>query len=363
MAKEIFGNLNKPADKPADAPKTEQVAGVTAGTKDPLDHDADGKKGGTAPAAAPAKDAPAKTETTEQTNAGQSKPAAKEAEKAVEGEKTSEQTTATELGAPALGSPTPAPLTPVAPMQGEQAAEINKPDVTEGNATTAPTTTEPNLLDPDEDEDDDEVIQKPDELTFLKQKADFMGIKYPNNIQLAALKAKIAEKLSGEPLDTDAEQEKLEAKEENVTGENPETATLSPFAGGNSPKGKKLSLRKYLQQEKMKLVRLRITNMDPKKKDLPGEIFTVANEFLGTVRKFIPFGEQTDNGFHVPYCLFEQLRDRRFLNVRTRKGPHGTPVVESTYVKEFALEVLPPLTTEELARLSASQAAAGGLDN
>ena len=112
----------------------------------------------------------------------------------------------------------------------------------------------------------------------------------------------------------------------------------------------------------MRLVRLRITNMDPKKKDLPGEILTVANDYLGTVRKFIPFGEVTDNGYHVPYCLYMMMKERRFLNIRTTKK-NGQIQVSSGWATEFAFEELPPLTQHELDRLAAAQAAAGGISD
>jgi hypothetical protein len=114
----------------------------------------------------------------------------------------------------------------------------------------------------------------------------------------------------------------------------------------------------------MKLVRLRITNLDPKKKDLPGEIITVANRYLGTVRKYIPFGEVTDNGYHVPYCIYTELQSRQFLNIRTIKDQRtGTNRIETTLAREFALEILPPLTKEELDRLATSQIAAGTSGN
>ena len=120
------------------------------------------------------------------------------------------------------------------------------------------------------------------------------------------------------------------------------------------------SLRDYLIAEQMKLVRVRITNMDPKKKDIPGEIITVANEYLGTVSKYIPFGEVTDNGYHIPQCLFTELESRRFLNIRVIKDARtGTNRVETNNAREFALEVLPPLTKDELKDLAIAQAAAG----
>ena len=113
----------------------------------------------------------------------------------------------------------------------------------------------------------------------------------------------------------------------------------------------------------MALVRVRITNLDPKKKDLPGEIITVANQYIGTVRKYVPFGEVTDNGYHVPQCIFKVLDSRRFLNIRTiRDAKSGRIRVETNYAKEFALEVLPQLTNEELNQLAANQAAGRNVD-
>lgn len=194
---------------------------------------------------------------------------------------------------------------------------------------------------------------QPTELDMLKQRAKLMGITFSNNIGLDALKAKIEEHKA-------AAMAKSQAPASASTEMTMATEQTEPAA--QNPKAKKISLRAQLQKEKMKLVRLRITNLDPKKKDLPGEILTVANEYLGTVRKFVPFGEQTDNGYHVPYCLYEMMRDRKFLSIKTRKGPKGQTIVEQQMAREFALEVLPPLTEAELARLSTAQQAAGGIE-
>jgi hypothetical protein len=123
------------------------------------------------------------------------------------------------------------------------------------------------------------------------------------------------------------------------------------------------ALRHQLKRDKMALVRVRITNLNPAKKDLPGEIFTVANKYLGTVRKYVPYGEVTDNGYHIPVCIYEQLEDRRFQNIRTVKDRRtGVNRVETNWAKEFAIEILPQLTREELDRLANAQAAAGSID-
>ncbi len=206
----------------------------------------------------------------------------------------------------------------------------------------------------------DEVPEKadtgagqPDELSLVKTRAKLMGVQFSNNIGLEPLKAKIAEHQKG-----DAKKAELE----NAQAAFDEQEEAAAKAKRVNVKTKSMNLRAYLQKEKMRLVRLRITNLDPKKKDLPGEILTTGNEFLGTVRKFVPFGEPTDDGFHVPYCLYEMMRDRKFLSIKTRKDRKGQLVVEQQWVREFALEVLPALTETELATLQTAQLASGSLE-
>ena len=174
-----------------------------------------------------------------------------------------------------------------------------------------------------------------DELELLKQRADTLGIKYSPNIGVDTLKQKIEEKLAG---NKSSEPEVVEGEETHA------------------------QIRQRMQVEEMKLVRLRIANLNPDKKDLHGEIFTVANKFLGTVRKFIPYGEATDNGYHVPYVLYKQLVARKFLQVRVVQQPGGQTEVQTKWVPEFALEVLEPLTQDELNRLANKQAAAAGIE-
>lgn len=195
------------------------------------------------------------------------------------------------------------------------------------------------------DSNDLEQVDPALEMKLLKDRARMMGIEFSNNISKEKLLARINAKMEGESADKE---------DDGEPQPDPVPNALTEVA----PKKKKLSLRDYLIQQEMKLVRLRITNLDPKKKDLPGEILTVANAHLGTVRKFIPFGEVTDNGYHVPYCLYRLLDERKFLNIRTRKI-NGKTHIEQTWAKEFALEILPPLSQKELNNLATAQIAAG----
>jgi hypothetical protein len=205
------------------------------------------------------------------------------------------------------------------------------------------------------DEDNDAPAPQISELDMLKNRARLMGLVFSNNIGIEALRAKVKAKMEGEAEPVEAAPAKVETTAEAYVL--PETAPEVVV-----PAAKKLTLRQSMRQREMALVRLRITNLDPKKKDLPGEIFTFANRILGSVKKYIPYGEQTDNGYHVPVCIYKQLQSREFLQIKTTKNSKGQDEVKAKYVREFALEVLPMLTPKELASLAASQAAAGGLD-
>lgn len=188
-----------------------------------------------------------------------------------------------------------------------------------------------------------ELAPAPDELTVLKERAKLMGIRFSNNISVEALRAKINAKLDGEP----------EVPEEDSAPK------VNPLE--DAPAEPTKTLYQIMHDKHMALIRVRITNMDPKKADLHGEIFTIANEYLGTVRRFVPYGEQTDDGWHLPMVIYNLLKDKKFLQVRTIKDRRtGATRVEEQWVREFNLEVLPPLTEKELQELANRQAAIAG---
>jgi len=240
----------------------------------------------------------------------------------------------------------------------------------------------------------------PDEMAILKQRARLMGITFSNNIGLDALRLKVNDKMNeskstdedqvdddddngddNDVQDQDQEQEDVDQDEDEaekplspmptptVTAPTLSTGSggLNPFSGQNAGnkngtrQSREANLRTRIRLDAMRLVRCRITNLDPKKKDLHGEVISVGNRYIGTVKKFIPFGEQTENGYHIPKVLFDELAGREFLHIKTTRDKKTNQInVETKYVKEFSLEVLPQLTQAELADLAAQQAAANG---
>lgn len=186
---------------------------------------------------------------------------------------------------------------------------------------------------------DEDQVMGSDELTVLKDRAQLMGIKFSNNIGVEALRTKIQERLNG-------------------VEETPEVVNQ---VNALDPTPAKDSRRAYID-EQMKLVRCRITNNDPKKNDIQGEIYTLSNEVLGTVRRFVPWGEITDEGWHIPYCIYKMLLERKFHSIRTvRDRRTGGTTVQTQWVREFTLDVMEPLTEKELKELANRQAASQGL--
>ena len=179
----------------------------------------------------------------------------------------------------------------------------------------------------------------------LKARAQMLGIQLSGNQSNDTIRALI--KAHMDKMDSEA---------------NGGTVNATPAVTKSAGTVRTPTLREYLQAEQMKLVRVRITNMDPKKAKIPSEIITVSNEYLGTVRKLVPFGEATENGYHIPVCILNVLKERRFLQITERPGRNGVPIVKSEYVREFAIEELPPLTEQELADLKKAQQASGSVD-
>ena len=179
-------------------------------------------------------------------------------------------------------------------------------------------------------------VTVPDELEALKARASLLGVKFHPSISLE----KLREKVNAAMTSTEAHAEEAvieEAKEETV--------------------GEK---RKRLKTEALKLVRIRMTCLNPAKKEWEGEIITVGNALIGSVKKFVPFN--ADDGWHVPYVIYQELKERQCQVFFTAKDGRGNSVRKGKLIKEFAIEVLPPLSQEELDELARRQAMSKAID-
>lgn len=174
-----------------------------------------------------------------------------------------------------------------------------------------------------------EDIAVPDELATLKARADTLGIQYHPSIGVE----KLREKVNGALTDVIA----TEVKEDPVAPQ-----------------------RKKDRDEASKLVRLRLTCMNPNKKEWDGEFITAGNAVIGSFTKFVPFN--APDGWHVPNIIYQQLRDRECQVFTTVRDSKGNSTRKGKLIKEFSIEILPPLTAEELHDLAQRQAMAKSID-
>ena len=120
----------------------------------------------------------------------------------------------------------------------------------------------------------------------------------------------------------------------------------------------KESLRAAKKKEARKLLRLRVICMNPAKKEWEGDTFTVGNTLIGTVNRYVPFGN--DNGWHVENIIYKMMKRRECQIYVTGKDGKGNSVRKAKLIKEFAIEILPDLTPEEIRALAQRQAMQAG---
>lgn len=181
------------------------------------------------------------------------------------------------------------------------------------------------------------------EKQLLMAQAKVMGLTVSNNITIEKLRERIAEHTAKSATTNTVAGDAADEVEE--LGEHAIPSTKSIHV-----------LRKEMRLEAMALVRVRIGNMDPKKAGLQGEIHTLHNDLIGTIKHFVPYGDPTENGWMLPKILVDHLKSKQFQHIRSYTDPKTKQVmVETAMRNEFVIETLPQLTASELADLRAAQ--------
>lgn len=121
--------------------------------------------------------------------------------------------------------------------------------------------------------------------------------------------------------------------------------------------------RQAIRAQALRLVRVKIQNLDPNDASLSGAIISLQNKYTGKVAKYVPFGEESENGYHIPWMLYEHLKQWKFpLRKEVKGGRFGVKTYKTVMVNKFAVEILPPLTMQELKELASHQRAAQSID-
>lgn len=184
--------------------------------------------------------------------------------------------------------------------------------------------------------DTEDSLDMPDELTTLKARADLLGLHYHPSIGLDKLRDKVnSAAVSEDGADT--------------------SQVLAQVAAESA---EELRVRK--RKEAGELLRLRVSCMNPAKKEWDGEIFTAGNAVVGTFKKYVPYNNE--DGWHVPRIIYNQLVQRQCQIFVAIKDDRGNTKRMGKVIREFAVEIMPPLSLTELHDLAQRQAMAKAID-
>ena len=184
------------------------------------------------------------------------------------------------------------------------------------------------------------------ELELLKEEATELGITFSGQIGVTALLAKIdAFKKAAASTVAEVKEDKVELK--------------VPTVAYTAPESKQASAQRK-RKEANKLVRIIATCMNPNKKAMTGEYFSVSNSIIGTVKKYVHF--DAEDGWHVPAIIVDHLRQRRCQIFVPSVTTTGKKIMKGKSIKEFNIAVMPALSTAEMEALATRQAAAGSID-
>jgi len=181
----------------------------------------------------------------------------------------------------------------------------------------------------------------PREQTAVRAQADVLGLKYHHNANDETIQKLI-----------DSQGENVQLPEGLLPAS--ECAPMTPEEyrkkyGSDVKRGK---------MESGKLIRCRIQCLNPAKKEWPGEIFSVGSSKLGTFKKYVPFN--SPEPYHIPKIIYDMLVEKKCTVFYTETDARGNKTRKGRLVNEFAIEVLTPLTKEELSELARRQALAAG---
>lgn len=176
-----------------------------------------------------------------------------------------------------------------------------------------------------------------DTVEDLRKRLDLMGVKYHPKAGVKKLSALIQAHL--EPQEDEEPVEEIPAGELSVT---------------------RPTDRKKIFDEQMKLVRVVVHCNDPNKKEYEGDNFATGNDVVGTVMKYVPFGNT--EGWHIPNILYQHIKNEQVQLFRKKKLPNGIETSEGYLTNAYNVEVLPPLSEKELAELGMSQKQRNAID-
>ena len=221
-----------------------------------------------------------------------------------------------------------------------------------------------------------EAVSAMESIEDLRKAASELSIKFSGNTGLDTLKGKILGQLEtaleaddgpqltlSNQIDLGGDDEEIEIAKAPVKKK--KELTIGQLLMMDATQEENTNIRRQIiRAQALRQFRVRITNLDPTDAPLNGAIITVQNKYTGKVSKYVPYGDESENGYHIPFILLEHLKEAKFpLRKEVKGGRFGVKTYKTTMVNKFAIEVLPHLTVEELTQLAQHQRASQSIDN
>jgi len=200
--------------------------------------------------------------------------------------------------------------------------------------------------------------EQKEELRILKSTATKAGIKFAANAGLQTMRDLVRKELAPssnshivtEAGDISAEQEQLNKMKDKNSME--ARALRARIRMPVLPEFQSKIKRTQTAREACgKLVRIIAHNNSPLMKEWQGEILTASND-LGTWRKYVQF----DVEWHVPTIILNLMREKKYSHFYSKKNSEGQTIRKVRMLPTYNIELLEPLTKEELKDLAKLQA-------
>jgi len=114
------------------------------------------------------------------------------------------------------------------------------------------------------------------------------------------------------------------------------------------------------EQRALRLIRVVVSPNDTLMSSYNGLIFTAGSSAVNKgrmIKKYVPFNNE--NGWHIPNIIYEQIEAAQMQKFRQVKLPNGEKGLEAYLTKKFNVQILDPLTPEEMGDLAAAQVSRG----
>ena len=203
-------------------------------------------------------------------------------------------------------------------------------------------------------------MSNPLKLQHIQAQADMLGVKYHHRAGIEKIQQLIDDHLMAQ---NTGENELPDPAAEASIRKEAKTPEIPGYPDPVVPLTEAEYKKEALREAKAKvgaLMRVRVTCMDPHKKNWPGEIISVGSAKLGTFKRYVPF--DTEEPWHIPKIIYDVLEERMCSVPIKKKDARGHKTTAYKQVKAYAITVEEPLTPEEIKELARKQAMAGGLE-